>query len=226
MLKDLEKLFTSAANRELASKQSAYMRNLFPFLGIAKPERALLEKAIFKKTEIRSLAALQKILLNLWEQDHREFHYSALTLAQKYRKILTPEILPTLETMIRNKSWWDTVDTIAPNLVGHLVKTYPELSSVMDRWIEDPYLWIRRAALLHQLRWKKETDEEKLFAYCEKTSHEKDFFIRKAIGWVLREYSKTNPEAVEKFLSRHRLRLSPLSIREAGLYLLTRAVKR
>jgi 3-methyladenine DNA glycosylase AlkD len=118
MLKDLEKLFTAAANREIALKQSAYMRNLFPFLGIVKPERALLEKAVFKKTEIRNLDALQKILLNLWKQDHREFHYAALTLAQKYRKILTPEISAVLETMIRKKSWWDTVDTIAPNLVG------------------------------------------------------------------------------------------------------------
>lgn len=219
MIKDLEKIFTAAANREIALKQSAYMRDLFPFFGIAKPERALLEKAIFKKTEIVNQEALQKILLSLWKQDHREFHYAALTLAQKYRKILTPEALPTLETMIRNKSWWDTVDTIAPNLVGYLVKTYPELSSEMDRWIEDSYLWIRRAALLHQLRWKEETDEEKLFSYCEKTCHEKDFFIRKAIGWVLREYSKTNPKSVETFLSHHRLRLSPLSIREASLYL-------
>jgi 3-methyladenine DNA glycosylase AlkD len=89
----------------------------------------------------------------------------------------------------------------------------------MDRWIEDPYLWIRRAALLYQLRWKQETDEEKLFSYCQKTLHEKDFFIRKAIGWVLREYSKTNPKAVKKFISSHRNHLSNLSIREGSKYL-------
>ena len=162
---------------------------------------------------------MKKILLGLWQKDYREFHYTALCFAQKHRKILTPEILPTLETLIRNKSWWDTVDTIAPNLVGHLVKTYPALSKIMDRWIEDPYLWIRRAALLHQLRWKDETDKEKLFSYCEKNLHEKDFFIRKAIGWALREYSKTDPKAVEKFIKLHESRLSNLSIREGSKYL-------
>jgi 3-methyladenine DNA glycosylase AlkD len=219
MIKELEKLFSTAANPEIALKQSAYLRNLFPFLGITKPEREILEKELFKKNQVHDLSALQKILLELWQQDHREFHYTALCLAQRHRKILTPEILPTLETMIRSKSWWDTVDTIAPNLVGHLVKTHPELTHVMDRWIEDPYLWIRRAALLYQLRWKQGTDEEKLFSYCQKTLHEKDFFIRKAIGWVLREYSKTNPKAVEKFISLHRSRLSNLSIREGSKYL-------
>ena len=216
MIQDLEKLFTSAANPAVASKQSAYLRNLFPFFGIAKPERAVLEKEIFKKTKIENLSSLQKILLKLWEKDQREFHYAALTLAQRYRKIMTPAILPTLETMIRNQSWWDTVDTIAPNLIGYLVKTYPELTPVMDRWIEDSYLWIRRAALLHQLRWKQETDEKKLFTFCAKICHEKEFFIQKAIGWVLREYSKTNPKAVGKFISQHRGRLSSLSMREGS----------
>jgi 3-methyladenine DNA glycosylase AlkD len=218
MIKNLEKLFNSVANPEVAAKQSAYMRNLFPFLGITKPQRELLEKEIFKKTQMHSLADLQKTLLALWQKDHREFHYTALCLAQRHRKIFTPEILPTLEAMIRANSWWDTVDMIAPNLVGHLVKTHPDLTKIMDRWIDDPYLWIRRAALLYQLRWKQETDEDRLFGYCEKTLHEKDFFIRKAIGWVLREYSKTKPAAVKKFISAHRSRLSALSVREASKY--------
>lgn len=219
MIQDLEKLFKSAANPTVAAEQSAYLRNLFPFFGIAKPDRAILEKEIFKKTKIEDLASLQKTLLKLWEKDRREFHYAALTLAQKYRKLMTPEILPTLEIMIRNQSWWDTVDTIAPNLIGYLVQTYPELTHIMDRWIEDSYLWIRRAALLHQLRWKQATDEKKLFAFCQKTCHEKEFFIQKAIGWVLREYSKTDPKAVKKFISQHRERLSNLSVREASRHM-------
>ena len=219
MIKDLEKLFTAAADPKIALKQSAYMRNLFPYLGLPKPQREIIEKEIFKKTKVQNLASLQKTLLDLWKQEPREFQYTALCFAEKHRKIMTPAILPTLETMIRNKSWWDTVDTIAPNLVGHLVKIHPELSRVMDQWIEDPYLWIRRAALLHQLRWKEATNAEKLFGYCQKTLHEKDFFIRKAIGWVLREYSKTNPKAVKKFISSHQSLLSNLSIREGSKYL-------
>lgn len=215
MIEDIQKLFASAANPEIALKQSAYMRNLFLFLGIPKPEREKLEKGIFKK----AVNDLPSLLLKLWEQDHREYQYTALCLAQRHRKILTPAIVPTLEKMIRTKSWWDTVDTIAPNLVGHLVKMHPELLPLMDQWIEDPYLWIRRSALLFQLRWKKETDEDRLFHYCQKTLHEKDFFIRKAIGWVLREYSKTRPASVSRFISRHRSKLSPLSVREASKYL-------
>jgi 3-methyladenine DNA glycosylase AlkD len=216
MIDDIKRIFISAANPEIALKQSAYMRNLFPFLGITKPQRELLEKEIFKKASLQDLPLL---LQKLWEQDHREFHYTALCFAQRHRKLLTPEILPLLETMIRTKSWWDTVDTIAPHLIGHLVKTHPELIKVMDLWIDDPYLWIRRAALLFQLRWKKETDEKRLFSYCQKTMHEKDFFIRKAIGWVLREYSKTHPASVKSFISCHRSNLSPLSIREGSKYL-------
>jgi 3-methyladenine DNA glycosylase AlkD len=215
MIKELSKLFAASANPVIASKKSAYMRNLFPFLGLTTPCRELLEKSIIKKSSPQDLP---RLLLDLWDQDHREFHYSALALAQRHKKTFTPKILPTLEFMIRNKSWWDTVDTIAPNIIGHLVKTHPELTKVMDRWIEDPYLWIRRAALLHQLRYKKETDEERLFSYCKKTMHEKEFFIRKAIGWVLREYSKTHPHSVKNFL-RENPTLSNLSIREASKYL-------
>ncbi len=219
MINDLETVFNSVANPKVALKQSAYLRNLFPFLGITNPQRQLLEKEVFKKTKLNNLDNLQKILLILWKQEQREYHYTALCLAQRHRKLFTPEILPTFEMMIRSQSWWDTVDTISPNLVGHLVKTHPHLISIMDRWIEDPYLWIRRAALLFQLRWKENTHEEILFSYCQKTFHEKDFFIRKAIGWSLREYSKTNPAAVKKFISLHRSSLSKLSIREASKYL-------
>lgn len=216
MLEEIKTLFTSQANPEIALKQSAYMRNLFPFLGITKPQRERLEKQIFKKAPLHDL---HDILLKLWDQDYREFHYAALCLAQRHRKMLTLEALPILERMIRTQSWWDTVDTIAPHLVGHLVKAHPELLQVMDLWIHDPYLWIRRAALLFQLRWKKETDEKRLFSYCQKRMHEKDFFIRKAIGWALREYSKTSPASVKNFISRHQLHLSPLSLREASKYL-------
>jgi 3-methyladenine DNA glycosylase AlkD len=86
----------------------------------------------------------------------------------------------------------------------------------MDSWIEDEYLWIRRVALIYQLLYKEETDKERLFAYCEKTMHEKDFFIRKALGWSLRQYAKTNPQDVSSFISKHRDKLSPLSFREAS----------
>jgi len=217
MMDELEKIFLAAANPEIARKQSAYMRNLFPFLGLTKPQRELLEKQLIKKE--LDLSMLKSILARLWEKEEREFQYTALCLSLRHKKIWTPATLSTFESMIRNKSWWDTVDVLAANHVGLLVKTHLQLVKTMDKWIADPYLWIRRTALLFQLRWKKETDEERLFEYCKRTMHEKDFFIRKAIGWALREYSKTHPKAVEKFIDAHRAQLSNLSIREGSKYL-------
>jgi 3-methyladenine DNA glycosylase AlkD len=219
MLRELEKLFHNAANASVAQKQSSYLRDLFPFLGITKPQRELIEKPLFKKTPLADLPALEKIVLQLWKRDQREFHYTALCFAHRHRKLWTPETLPLFESMIRRHSWWDTVDTLAANHVGHLVKAHPSLIRTMDAWIDDPYLWIRRTAIIFQLRWKKETDEARLFEYCAKRMHEKEFFIRKAIGWALREYSKTNPKTVRRFVESHRNKLSNLSIREASKYL-------
>jgi 3-methyladenine DNA glycosylase AlkD len=216
MIEELERTFLAAADPQIATAQATYMRDLFPFFGIKKPHRALLEKPFFKTISEENF---HPTMHALWKRKEREFHYAALGLAKHHKKLWTPEILPLFESMIRTHSWWDTVDDIASNLVGALVIKYPELALLMDHWIVDPDFWIRRTALLHQLKWKKATDEERLFAYCEKTFPEKEFFIRKAIGWVLREYSKTHPESVRKFLSKHQQRMNNLSIREASKYL-------
>ncbi len=202
-----------------AAKQSAYMRNQFVFLGISKPLRALIEKDAFKKYPIENESELISHLTDLWNKEHREFQYAAMQLAVKYRKLWSLEIFHTFEFMIRTKSWWDTVDTVASTLVGPLVLRYPELIPAVDHWIQDPYLWIRRSAIIFQLTWKHKTDQVRLFANCTQSMHECDFFMRKAIGWALRQYSKTNPEAVKEFLMKNRHELSALSIREARKYL-------
>lgn len=186
---------------------------------LTKPQRTQVERVIFKEIPIHNEEELIENLLLLWRKEEREFQYAALVLARKYKKLHTPAFLSTLEIMIREKSWWDTVDDIAANLLGSLLKTFPEHIAVMDRWIVDSNLWIRRSALLHQLKWKKETNHRRLYAYCEKLMAEKDFFIRKAIGWVLREYSKTNPDSVRDFINKNRPYLSPLSIREGSKYI-------
>lgn len=214
----LQALFAQHTDPEKAQWQTAYMKNQFIFLGIAKPTRAKLEKEVFKTHPLKTQDELIRLLNDLWQADAREFQYTACELAYYYKKIWSPALLPTFEHMIRTKSWWDTVDDIAANLVGDLVFKYPELIKTMDAWIHDENLWIRRSALLFQLRWKKETNQARLFDYCSKTMHEKDFFIRKAIGWVLREYSKTNPQAVKHFIDTHRNKLSTLSIREGSKY--------
>lgn len=112
-------------------------------------------------------------------------------------------------------SWWDTVDLLAAHVVGTLVAADPRLGADMDVWIADEDLWVARTALLHQLRYKERTDTDRLFAHCLRRSAHPDFFIRKAIGWALREYAKTDPAAVRAFVTRERDRLAPLTVREA-----------
>jgi 3-methyladenine DNA glycosylase AlkD len=127
-------------------------------------------------------------------------------------------MLQTYANMIRMKSWWDTVDDIAANLVGMLLLDHPELVQAMDDWIQDEFLWIRRTALIFQLKYKQQTDCTRLFGYCTTVMHERDFFIRKAIGWALRQYSKTDPIAVKQFIQTHQHALSPLSVKEGSKY--------
>lgn len=211
--------FLAYAHVAIAEQQKAYMKHHFSFLGIKKPVRAQYEKKVFKEYPLADQQELMDIIRWLWQQDAREFQYAACELAYYYKKLWTPEILPLFEQMIREKSWWDTVDDIAVNLVGLLIQKYPQLIPVMDTWIGDENKWIRRSALLFQLRWKEKTHETRLFSYCTHTMHEKDFFIRKAIGWVLREYSKTNPDSVRAFIEHYRPQLSGLSIREGSKYI-------
>lgn len=113
------------------------------------------------------------------------------------------------------KSWWDTVDELATHVAGPLVAAHPELRSVMDRWVTSESIWLARVAILHQERWKERTDADLLFTYCLRRAGEREFFIRKAIGWALRSYARTAPEAVAGFLAAHGDELSGLSPREA-----------
>lgn len=202
-----------------AIQQSAYMRNLFPFLGLKKPIRALIQKELFKAYPPRSEEELIHLIGELWQMPYREYQMAALDLAYTYRKLWTPKIFQTFETLIRTKSWWDSVDTIAPKLVGTLLSKHPKLHIHMDRWIEEDYMWIRRSALIYQLSYKEATHTERLFKYCTLRMHEKEFFIRKAIGWSLRNYARTNPHAVLQFALQQKSSLAPLSYREATKHL-------
>lgn len=217
MLQSLQEKFQSLQNPILALKQKSYLRDLFPIFGITKPELKVALREVFKAHPVKTEKELHLLLLALWEQKEREFHYAALELAKKYKKLWTPLSFPIFEKMIRTHSWWDSVDDIASNLVGALFLKQPELIAHMDHWIEDSDLWIRRTAILYQLKWKDKTDEKRLFSYCQKRAFEKEFFIRKAIGWALRERSKTHPQSVLTFIEQNEL--STLSRKEASVYL-------
>jgi 3-methyladenine DNA glycosylase AlkD len=202
-------------NPEKAAGMAAYMKNLFPFSGLQMPTRKLINKAVWLTVQpfVSEDWLLQSALL-LWEKNEREYQYAALDLLTKYVKSLSPVALPVIEGLIIHKSWWDTVDAIAARIVGSLVFRFPELLPTIDHYSSHENLWLRRTAILHQLSYKQKTDSERLFLYCTVNANSKEFFIQKAIGWALREYSKTNSEAVINYIRSNSHQLSNLSKRE------------
>ena len=211
--------YRGAADAERAAAQRAYMRDQFPYLGIAAPEQRRLSKAVLKEASRPTTSDCVALALRCWQLPEREFRYFAIDYLIANVKRCDSSLLTTLRTLITAESWWDTIDPLATRVVGPLVAADPSLVATMDRWVRDGNLWIVRTAILHQLRFKAETDEKRLFEYCVAQAGHRDFFIRKAIGWALREYAYTAPEAVRAFLDRERDRLSPLSVREAAKHL-------
>lgn len=208
----VRELFLPHADPKGAAWQHAYMREQFPFLGVKKPLIAPLLKPIAK-------GITDDEILKLWQEKEREFQYAAMWLLRQRAKTVPTSALSIYERLIREKSWWDTVDEISAHLVGSLVLRYPDLHRTLDTWRDDPHLWIRRSSIIYQLRFKEHTDASRLFSNCLHLAKDSDFFIRKAIGWALREYSKTHPQEVRAFLNKHSKQLSPLSVREAQKYI-------
>ncbi|WP_152446631.1 DNA alkylation repair protein [Bacillus sp. THAF10] len=206
---------TLRANAQEENRQPMenYMRNHFPFLGIKSPERKELWKEFFRINGKPELEWLEALAYFLYAQPEREFHYAALSMIDVHKKSLTIQHLPFLEKLITSNSWWDTIDHLAPHHVGTiLLKDKKAVGSFPDNWINSPNFWLQRSAILYQLKYKKMTDEEKLFFYISSTKNSKEFFVQKAIGWALREYSKTSPKVVMDFIQK--TDLAPLSRRE------------
>jgi 3-methyladenine DNA glycosylase AlkD len=195
---------------------AAYMRTTAPFHGVPKPLVLTITREALALFPCDDQQTYEQNVLALWQLPHREEKYLAIRYARQ-APFLTPRSVPLFERMIREGGWWDLVDETASYLVGGaLGNARPQTEPLLDQWLLDADLWIRRTALLSQLRLKQETNEAQLFRYCLHLAHEREFFIRKAIGWALREYSKTAPRAVAKFLKANRTKLSPLSLREGA----------
>ena len=158
------------------------------------------------------------VLRALWKQPERECKYTAIDLGIAYKKLWTPDFFACIEKLVITDSWWDTVDHLASNYMGKLLERYPELQERMAQWVNDEYMWKRRVALLYQLKYKKKTNLSILAQFCKLRMHEREFFIAKAIGWILREYSKTDPLWVRVFIKEHKTMLQPLSVREGSKY--------
>ncbi|MBO1337261.1 DNA alkylation repair protein [Streptomyces sp. VRA16 Mangrove soil] len=216
VLDRLPAVYGAAADPARAARMRAYMKDVAPFLGLPSPARRELSKAVLKGTAPRPTESdLTALALRCWALPEREYAYFAVDCLRRHVRRLSSGFLPVARHLITTVPWWDTVDLLAAHVVGGLVAADPELTAVMDAWIEDADLWVARTALLHQLRFKDATDADRLFAYCLRQAGHPDFFIRKAIGWALREYAKTDPDAVRAFVAAHRDVLAPLSVREA-----------
>ena len=215
---DFRALYAPFADAERAVLNAAYMKNRFPFLGIPTGPRRAASKVLVKASRAWDEATLRCAVEELWAMPEREFQYLGTELLVAATPRLGPDHLPWVKTLVERKSWWDTIDTLAPWVVGTVVLNHPECGAGMDTWGEEPDFWVVRVAMLHQLRFKTRTDEARLFQLCLRHAESAEFFLRKGAGWALREHAKTNPESVYAFLDEHRSRFSGLTIREAEKY--------
>ena len=219
LLDRLVRVFNAAREPERAVRAAAYMRDQFAFLGLSMPTQRALARTVVAGLPKPTEDELATVTLACWALEEREYQYFACDYLRIHHAVPGPEFLDVARTLITTKSWWDTVDPLANRFVGNLVRRLPELGNQMDEWSIEKNLWLVRTAILHQMHWGAATDADRLFGYCTRQAGHRDFFIRKAIGWALRQYASTDPDAVRKYIAKNRSILSPLSIREAGKHL-------
>lgn len=217
----IEKLFDRHRSAEHAAGAKAYMRDLFEYYGLGTPKRRMLEKKFHEVHPLPSLEQCESIVRKLWTKPQRELQYFAMELLFRHKKKFTTESIQLFEFMIRNKSWWDTVDFISPKLIAAYFDLFPEMiKPKTNEWISSGHIWLMRTAIIFQNNLKKKTDEKLLFRLILKSKDHPDFFVRKAIGWALRQYARTNPASVKNFVLANKSKLSELSKKEALKHIL------
>jgi 3-methyladenine DNA glycosylase AlkD len=200
-----------------ADTMRAYLLGQFPFLGIPAPVRRAAVKDLIAQAGLDGDVLLE-IAEQLWKFPEREFRYTAIDLLRRHHRKLGPAHLSRLQALLLREPWWETVDGLAV-VIGEIVFAARDAAAVMDEWLKHPGFWVRRAAMLHQLGWRLDTDSDRLGRYALALAHEKEFFIRKAIGWALRDYARWNPAFVASFVAENKNKLSGLTLREASKHL-------
>lgn len=217
MYEEVIKMFYENRNDVDAEKMSVYMQNKFPFLGIKKPLSSSLQKEFIKQWK-KTKEIDWNFIFKLWDLPEREFQYFAIDLIVSLVNELQKNDINKIEKLIITKSWWDTVDILSTKAVGKICEKYSELKeNTIINWSKSENMWLKRSAILFQLKYKEKTDTILLEKIIVENSNSDEFFINKAIGWALREYSKTDREWVRKFIQQNTLK--PLSIREGSKYL-------
>jgi 3-methyladenine DNA glycosylase AlkD len=201
----------SDADTAIAMKQ--YMRNQFEFFGIPSPQRKEIIQSLLKKQSL-SIAELETVVKELYYEPHRELHYFAIELVKSKKKIWNRDVMNLFEFMILNKSWWDSVDTINSYLLSPYFKLFPDTIQITHRWNKSDNIWLQRLSVIFQLSSKLTTDTSLMFKHILYLKSSKEFFVQKAIGWMLRQHAKFDAELIKKFVHDNQ-DLAPLSKREA-----------
>ncbi len=219
IVEQIELALSEFANEKKAIQMKAYMKHYFEFYGVPSPQRKLILKEIWNFYQSEIKRDWRQITIALWNGEYRECQMVALEIMGKCKSDLKIEDFALLEYLVLNKSWWDTVDYLATNIAGKLMKDNPALIiSYNQKWINNENMWLNRTAILFQLKYKEETDFDLLKSNILKHKLSKEFFINKASGWALRQYSKFNAKAVREFLTENP-DLPKLTIREASKYI-------
>lgn len=214
---EIKKIYEQNSNKEESISMARYMKDLFPFYGIPAPKRRELYKEFLKgekKTKIIDWEFLDKC----YEDDHREFQYLVYDYLLSMNKYVIYEDIPKIKNYILKKSWWDTIDFLC-KVIGDVGLRDDRVSDLMIEWSKDENMWIKRISIEYQLCLKEKTNKENLAKVIINNLGSKEFFINKAIGWALRDYSKVNPTWVKEFLHKYNDKLSNLSIKEASKYI-------
>jgi len=201
----LATFFAQNSNKTLSAQMSTYLKNLFPFFGLQKPQRSPFFKqliATIQADKVDLIAAARYF----WEFEEREYHYFALACLEKHKNNFVDTDVQILEQFICSHSWWDSVDFIAPTLLGRYFQLYPaQIAPVTSAWVKSDNFWLQRAAILFQLNYKDKTDTKLLFDYCLLLADSKEFFVQKAMGWALRNLYRHSPELVAEFVKNNQL---------------------
>ncbi|RLD20943.1 MAG: DNA alkylation repair protein [Bacteroidetes bacterium] len=220
-LQPLQLAFRQHANADIAAPMEKYMKDRYEYFGIKSP----LRKEIYREHKLKygliPPAETEEIIKWCWQQPQREYQYFAMEFLGRAAKKADLDSINLYVYMITNKAWWDTVDFIATNLVGAYLKIFSDMTiDLTGEWMASKDIWLQRTCLLFQLKYKSATDTDLMHGFICQLSGSKEFFIRKAIGWVLREYSKTDAEFVVDYVNKYPI--SGLSQREALKWLQSR----
>ena len=214
---ELKKIFEENSNAENAAAMSKYMRNLFRYYGIPTPVRKSIYKELLKREKATAIIDWG-FLDKCYEDEHREFQYFVIDYLSLMQKNLTYDDIPKIKKYVKAKQWWDTIDGL-DKIIGGIAFADNRINSLMLEWSKDDDFWVRRIAIDHQLCKKEKTDSDLLRKIIVNNLGSREFFINKAIGWSLRDYSKTEPNWVRNFIFEHKDKMDKLSIKEASKYI-------